>query len=135
VRLHHSVCRIAGIVLAAGFVSAGASAADIDIAGTWTWQWKDAQNVTHRHVLEVEGKGNKLAARERFDDLDPVKVTDLKVTGKKVTFSVLRGDRRSAYSGSLSGADTINGNVTVSVEGGDEAEYGWTATREPVKKK
>jgi hypothetical protein len=126
---------LSGLSCAVTLVSSPpAGAADPDLAGTWTWKWKDAQNETHRHVLEVEGSGNKLAARERFDDMEAVKVTDLKRDGKKVTFSVLRGKRRSAYSGTLDKPDTINGKVVVTVEGGDQNEFGWTATREPAKK-
>jgi hypothetical protein len=106
-----------------------------DLAGTWTWEWKDGQGETHRHVLEVEGKGSTLSARERFDDQEAVKVSDLKQDGKKVTFSVLRGDRRASYSGTVETADTINGKVTVSTEGGQPNEYGWTARREPTKPK
>src|SRR5436305_2604550 len=78
-----------------------ATAADdaAKLAGTWTWMWKDAEGETHRHVLEVEGTGNKLSARERFDDQEPVKVIDLKVAGKKVNFTVIRGQRTAVYSG------------------------------------
>jgi len=42
------------------------------LAGAWTWWWKDQSGRTHRHLLEVEGIGTKLAARERFDDQSPV---------------------------------------------------------------
>jgi hypothetical protein len=106
----------------------------VDLAGTWTWSWKDGQGETHRHVLEVEGSGTKLSARERFDDLAAVKINDLKVVDKKINFSVLRGDRRALYEGTIASADTINGKVIVTQEGGQENEFGWTATRQPVKK-
>jgi hypothetical protein len=106
----------------------------VDLAGTWTWSWKDAQGETHRHVLEIEGSGSKLTARERFDDQDAVKINDLKVVDKKINFSVLRGDRRAMYEGTIAAPDTINGKITVSSEGGQENEFGWTATRQPVKK-
>lgn len=107
-----------------------------DVAGTWTWSWKDAQGTTHTHVLDVEkGAKGELAARERYDDLEAVKVDDLKVNGKDVTFSVKRGERHSSYSGKLADGDTINGKVMVTVNGGQAGEYGWTATRKPVKEK
>lgn len=104
------------------------------LVGTWTWQWKDEQGQTHKHVLEIEGAGAKLAARERFDEAEPVKIEDLKVEGPKVNFSVMRGDRRSSYTGTLAADDTINGEVTISREGTDKV-FGWTARREPVAKK
>jgi hypothetical protein len=104
------------------------------LVGTWTWSWKDADGTTHTHTLEVEGTGEKLAARERFDDLEAVKVNDLKVDGKKVSFSVLRGKRRSEYNGKLDGDDTIDGKVLVENDGRSN-EYTWTAKREKAKKK
>jgi hypothetical protein len=99
------------------------------LVGTWTWKWKDAEGETHRHVLEVEGEPAKLAATERFDELQPVKAESLKVDGQKVTFVVVRGERRAEYSGKFDGPDTINGKVTVQTNGQPE-EFGWTATRE-----
>ena len=108
---------------------------DVDLAGTWTWSWKDGQGETHRHVLEVEGRGKTLTARERFDDQGAVKVADLKVVGKKVNFTVIRGDRRATYSGEVTKADTIVGKVLVSGSDNQGNEYGWTAKREPVEKK
>jgi hypothetical protein len=108
---------------------------DADLAGTWTWSWKDGQGETHRHVLEVEGRGKTLSARERFDDQEPVKVADLKVVGKKVNFTVIRGDRRASYSGTMTKPDTINGKVLVAGANNQASEFGWTAKREPVEKK
>lgn len=130
----HTLCFGIALLVFSGSPYA-ALATEPDIAGTWTWKWKDAQNETHRHVLEVKGQGATLSARERFDDQEAVKVTDLKIKGKKVTFTVLRGNRRSAYSGELASEKTINGDVTVTVEGEPANEYGWTASREPVKSK
>jgi hypothetical protein len=102
------------------------------VVGTWTWSWKDAEGVTHKHTLEVEGTGDKLAARETYDELEPIKVTDLKRTGKTVTFSVLRGKRQSSYSGELKESDRIEGKVNVTIEG-QTSEYGWEAKREAKK--
>ncbi len=102
------------------------------LAGSWTWEWKDGQGAVHRHVLEVEGDGATLAARERFDDLEPVKVEGLKVAGSKVNFAVRRGDRLATYSGTLANADTINGKVVVAVEN-QSNELTWTAKRKPLK--
>ena len=89
---------------------------------------------THKHVLEVEGSGEKLSARERFDDEEPVKVTDLKLTDKKVSFSVSREKRQASYSGTLKSADLIEGLVNTST-GGQTSEFGWEARREATKKK
>ena len=51
------------------------------LAGTWTWTWKDRIGETHRHILEVEGVGTKLAARELFDDQPAVAVSNLTLDG------------------------------------------------------
>lgn len=99
------------------------------LIGTWTWSWKDRDNNTHRHVLTVVGSEGKVTARERFDDEVPVKVNDLKVKDDRVTFFILRGDRRAAYTGKFADADTINGDVRVTGPGNEDQEYGWTAKR------
>lgn len=124
------------LLLAAGLAPAFAAdpkPAASPLAGTWTWKWQDEKGDTHRHVLEVEGAGSKVAAREEFDDMPAVKVEDLKLEGKSVRFTVRRGERRTEYKGKLEGDDTINGKVTVLVDGQNN-EFGWTATRKPVKK-
>lgn len=133
-----SASRIAAAIpLAMSLVLISASASDEprppDLAGTWTWSWKDAQGVTHRHVLEVESAGGKLTAQERRDDLEPVKVADLKRTGDRITFSVLRGETRAAYDGKLSDPNTINGDVMVTPANNQVEKFGWTAQRKPVK--
>ena len=86
----------------------------------------------HRHVLDIEGVDNKLAARERLDDLPPVLVNDLKLMDKRVRFSVVRGKNRADYSGVWADADTINGTVTVTIEG-QSTEHVWKATRSDKK--
>ncbi|MDR3635510.1 MAG: hypothetical protein P4L84_17020 [Isosphaeraceae bacterium] len=99
-----------------------------DLSGTWSWTWTDAAGRLHRHVLEVEGIGSVLAARERFDDQDPVKVSDVKREGKNVRLTAVRGDRRAEYRGVLADASTINGTVSVK-EGEQTTDYPWKATR------
>ena len=124
-----------GLVLGLPLIALAAGAADAPpLAGTWEWEWKDGQGTTHRHVLEVEGDGKALAARERFDDLEPIKVDDLKVAGKQVTFTVKRGDRRAEYAGSLDGPDTINGKVNVAAAENQPNAFTWTAKRRPAAK-
>lgn len=102
---------------------------NVSLVGSWTWSWKDEQGEMHRHVLEVEQAKDGLSARERLDDQKPVKINDLTVKGRKVNFSVLRGERRAAYQGTIASQDTINGVVTVTGEGGQSNEFGWTAKR------
>jgi len=87
----------------------------------------------HRHVLDIEGVDTKLAARERVDDLPPVRVNDLKLSDKRVRFSVVRGNTRAEYSGVWADANTINGTVTVTTEG-QSKEHVWKATRSDKKK-
>ncbi len=103
------------------------------LLGTWKWTWKDAEGAVHTHRLDVEGSGEKLAAREFYDEMEAIKVVDLKLTGKKVSFSVLRGNRQSSYTGTLQAKDRIEGLVNVSIEG-QTSEYGWEATREEKPK-
>jgi hypothetical protein len=103
-----------------------------DLAGTWTWSWKDPQGKMHNHVLEVVQAGANVAVRERFDDAQPVTVNDLKVAGKSVNFSVLRGERRAAYAGTRVDADTINGTVSVTSMNTND-EFTWTAKRQPTR--
>lgn len=110
-----------------------ARAADApELAGSWTWEWKDGQGTLHHHILNVEGTGTTVAARERFDDLAPVKVDDLKVQDRKVSFSVQRDKRRAVYSGTLDEADVINGKVSVTGEDQSTNQYTWTARRSPA---
>lgn len=122
---------VLGLGALAGPASPGAEEVS-KLAGRWTWSWKDPADKTHRHSMEVEGVPAKLAARERFDNQEPVQVQNLKFDGKKVRFSVTRGERQSDYSGALDG-DVINGTVTVTYEG-QSTEYPWKATRDTVKK-
>ena len=103
------------------------------LAGTWSWSWKDAEGKEHRHVLDIEGVDAKLAARERLDDLPPVRVSDLKLEDKRVRFSVIRGENRAEYSGVWADSNTINGTVTVTTEG-QSKEHVWKATRSDKKK-
>ena len=127
--------QIAGLALLFALpLSSTADAAPAKLEGTWTWEWKDGQGTTHHHKLVVEGSGAAASARERFDDLDAVKVEDFKVDGKKVTFSVKHGDRMAAYSGTLGDDDTINGLVTVTVAEDPANEFAWTAKRKATEK-
>jgi hypothetical protein len=121
------------VPLAAAFADDAPKASDVPkLAGTWNWTWKDKSGLTHRHILEVEGVGKKLAARERFDKLPPVAVTDLKLDGKNIRFAVVRGEHRADYSGVVADANTINGTVKVTDEG-ETSEFVWEARRETKK--
>jgi len=84
-------------------------------------------------VIDPDGLGAKLAARERLDDRAPVRVNDLKLDGKSVKFSVVRDGRRADYSGVAAETNTINGTVTVTA-GAQANEFVWKATREPTTK-
>lgn len=117
------------------FSTAVARADDLaDLAGTWTWSWKDGEGKTHKHVLDLEAAGGKLTGRERFDDLESVKVDDLKLDGKDLSFVVTRRPRRAVYKGKSVGANTINGVVSV-VTNGQAEEFQWTAERAIKTKK
>jgi hypothetical protein len=98
------------------------------LTGSWTWTWKDPQGVEHRHVMEIEGVGPKLAARERFDDLPPVAVSNLKLGGNNIKFTVVRGEKRADYRGVAADSDTMNGKVSITQEG-QTTEFLWKATR------
>lgn len=115
-------------VVPALFVASALAADAPDLSGTWVWTWKDPAGQTHRHVLEIEGVGGKLAARERFDDEAPVKAAELQRDGKNVRLTVVRGDHRAEYSGVLADPNTINGTVTIK-QGEKTTDYSWKATR------
>lgn len=121
------------LALSATALRAAPRDGEAGLIGTWSWTWKDAAGTTHKHVLEVEGSGDKLSARERFDDLEPVKVTDLKLADKKVTFSVNRPKRQASYSGTMKSKDLIEGLVNVTTDG-HASEFGWEARRQDPKK-
>ncbi len=126
---------LVALALALPWVGPRAPAEDSSkLVGSWSWSYKDAQSVEHKHVLEVESAKGKLSAQEKRDGDEPVKVTDLKIDGKTVTFSVMRDKVRTAYRGSLDSDDTINGMVTVTVDN-QPNEFGWTAKKEAVKTK
>ncbi len=124
-----------GLLVAASVTTAGRSPAQapgtLKLAGTWTWTWKDRIGETHRHVLEVEGVGATLAARELFDDEGPARASNLTLDGTALKFTVVRDDRRADYSGKVADADHINGTVTVT-SGGQAQEFVWKAERRKV---
>ncbi len=122
-----------GILLTTGFTTRTSAQDASDLAGTWTWKWKDAEGETHEHVLVIEKAGDQLAAEERFDDRKPVKVTDLKMVDKRVTFSVPRGESRASYTGTLEDRNTINGDVQVTNAAQLVEKYGWTARKKRVE--
>jgi hypothetical protein len=103
-------------------------AEDGGVAGTWTWSWKDGEGKTHKHVLDIESAAGKLSGRERMDELESVKVDDLKLKDGELTFAVSREGRRAEYKGKLVGGKTLNGLVNVTVNG-QASEFQWTAER------
>lgn len=104
-----------------------------DLTGTWTWTWKDGEDVTHQHVLELEGNGDTFQGKERFDVEPAVKVEALKQEGKSISFAVDRDGRYAEYEGKLTSANLIDGLVTVT-QNGVSKEYDWTASRKKEKK-
>lgn len=134
-----SLAVLGGLLFSPSFAASVRAEPVPKLAGNWTWTWKDTAGETHRHVLEVEGLGTKIAARERFDDLPAVRVADLKLDGKKIRFSVVRDSRKAEYSGVVADDLTaINGTVTVTLDG-QANEFPWKAipeakTKEPVEK-
>lgn len=126
-----TLCAAYCLVAGSGRLARGADVSGL--AGTWSWSWKDAEGKEHRHVLDIEGVDTKLAARERLDDLPPVRVSDLKLADKRVRFSVVRDKNRADYSGVWADSNTINGTVTVTTEG-QSKENVWKATRRDKKK-
>jgi hypothetical protein len=105
---------------------------DPALAGSWTWTWKDAEGTKHTHRLEVEGANNRLIGREVFDNEPAIKVDELRRDASKVRCVVTRDGRRAVYEGKFASPNTINGLVTVTIDG-QATEYGWTATREAEK--
>ena len=121
-----------GLLVASTISAAGLSSAQAadppKLAGTWTWTWKDRLGESHKHVLEVEGVGSKLAAREIFDDQAPTRAANLALDGSTIKFTVVRDERRADYNGKIADADHINGTVMVT-SGGQAQEFPWKAER------
>jgi len=125
---------LGAMVMATTLPSLATADDSTEIAGTWTWTWKDGEGKTHKHVLDLESAAGKLTGRERFDDLESVKVDDLKLKDKELSFVVTRGQRRAEYKGKVIGPKTVNGVVNVAVTG-QTNEYQWTAERAIETKK
>lgn len=122
------------VVLLATGPARSAEAPAPKLEGYWTWRWEGQDGSIHKHLLNVERAGDKLAASERVDDSDPVKVEELKVKGKNVSFVVPREERRASYFGKFASDDTINGEVQITNAAGQVEKYGWTAKRQPKGK-
>jgi hypothetical protein len=129
-----SLAALGGLLISVSFPAKARAEQVPKLAGNWTWTWKDTAGETHRHVLEVEGLGTKIAARERFDDLPAVRVADLKLDGKKFRFSVVRDSRKAEYSGVVADdLSAIKGTVIVTTDG-QMNEFPWKATPEASTK-
>jgi hypothetical protein len=124
------------LAFCAGATSAGPAPDDkpMNMAGTWRWKWTDAEGTVHNHVLEVEGEGKTLSARERFDDGEPVKVNDLAIDGKTVSFSVTRGALHASYKGKFKSADHIDGTVDTTNAEKPVEQFAWSADRDDTAK-
>jgi hypothetical protein len=98
--------------------------------GDWAWSWKDADGTMQRRVLKItEGAKKKLVAEELMnDDESPVKVDNLVVDGKAISFDVTRDKKLARYKGTYKGKNAIDGLVYVTVEG-QANEFAWTAKR------
>jgi hypothetical protein len=62
--------------------------------------------------------------------LSPVKVSDLKLAGKKIEFTVVRGAKRAEYKGVVADPvpDAMSGKVTITIEN-QPTEFLWNARR------
>jgi len=132
--LSHSTLMLGVLVMAFALPRLAIADDSTELAGTWTWSWKDGEGKTHKHVLDLESAAGKLTGRERFDDLESVKVDDLKLKDKELSFVVTRGERRAEYKGKVISSKTINGVVNVAVKG-QANEFQWTAERAIETKK
>ena len=105
-----------------------------DANGTWTWSVPGRNGGPDRtSTLKLKTEGDKLtgtiSGRQNQDD---IKISDAKITGDEVTFTVTREFNGNSmvqkYTGKISG-DTIKGKITGKNRDGEEYSRDWEAKR------
>jgi hypothetical protein len=111
-----------------------------DANGTWTWTTPGRNGGPERKsVLKLKTEGDKVTGtingRQNQDD---IKISDGKVTGDEVSFTVTREFNGNSitqkYTGKVSG-DTIKGKVVGKNRQGEDQTRDWEAKREKDEKK
>jgi hypothetical protein len=111
-----------------------------DANGTWTWTTPGRNGGPERKsVLKLKTEGDKLTGtingRQNQDD---IKISEGKVTGDEVSFTVTRefngNSMTQKYTGKVSG-DSIKGKVTGKNRQGEDTTRDWEAKREKDEKK
>ena len=126
-------------VLALGTLGQAQAADKADANGTWTWTQPGRNGGPDRKsTLKLKADGDKLtgkvSAPGRGGDVVETEISDGKIKGEDVSFSVTREFNGNSftikYNGKLSG-DTIKGKVErPGRNGGDPTTNDWEAKRE-----
>lgn len=133
---------VACLALAISFnTSLNAADKKADVSGTWTWTTPGRNGGEGRKMsLKLKAEGEKLtgkiAAPNRQGETTETEISDGKVKGDEVSFSVTRefnGNKMtSKYNGKLSG-DSIKGKTEFE-RNGEAQSRDWEAKREGDKK-
>jgi uncharacterized protein involved in outer membrane biogenesis len=120
----------------ATLLTATVSAADA--SGTWTWTMPAQGDRPERtSTLKLKVDGDKVTGTiNGRPNQDDIKISDGKISGDDITFSVTRefngNSRTQKFAGKLSG-DTIKGKITGTGRDGGETSREWVAKRKADK--
>jgi hypothetical protein len=134
--LRTSRLMLALVAVALGLFSASVYAQDkkVDVTGKWKWTQAGRDGGQGRDiVLTLKQEGDKVTgSMPGRQGGDPIAITDGKVVGDMLTFSVVRetqnGKFTTKYSGKVDG-ETIKGKIAMD-RGGQTTERDWEAKKE-----
>jgi hypothetical protein len=138
-KTNHSARKIFCTVITAVFLGIVAQAADV--AGTWTWVMpgrNGGSDRTNTLTLKIDDSKltGKIAAPGPGGQIAETPITDGKVDGDKVSFTVVRqyngNSRTNNYTGSVS-ADKITGKIEFTRQGETQSRD-WEAKRSTATK-
>ena len=136
---------LAGAVLATGmFMQVQAADGKVDPTGTYIWTQAGRQggpDRTNTLTLKLEGDkltGKMLAPGRGGAEPTATEITDAKITGSDISFSITRefngNSTTTKYTGKVS-ADSIKGKIVAPGRGGgDPTERDWEAKKQADKK-
>lgn len=122
-------------------LAANLQAADSKVDGTWGWTMQARNGGEERKItlkLKTEGEKltGKLSSPGREGAVNEVEITEGKIKGEEVSFTVVRkfNDRemKQKYTGKVAG-DTIKGKISFDRQG-EAMTRDWEAKRQAEKK-
>lgn len=127
---------LALVAVALGLFSASVQAQDkkVDVTGKWAWTQPGRDGGAGREiVLTLKQEGDKVTGSlPGRQGGEPTQITDGKIAGDMLTFTVTRetpnGKFSQKYSGKVDG-DSIKGKIAMD-RGGESTERDWEAKRQ-----